>query len=126
MGPVVNRRLTLSRVCREDSIYARMTPAVASGRMVIIRPLRSGKVNISFCTTSVSSPMDRLKRSVYSRTGVRSSTKPHCPKIRRANVSIRVNTSESGGNMSAKPLMRVALQAIFSILYATASRAFSV
>ena len=53
-----------------------MTPAVASGRMVIMRPLRSGKVNISFCTTSVSSPMERLNRSVYSSTGVRSSTKP--------------------------------------------------
>ena len=49
--------------------------AVASGRRVMERSLLSAKVYISFCTTSVSVPMERRKRSVYSRRGVRSSPK---------------------------------------------------
>ena len=40
-------------------------PAVASGRRVSERPLRSGKVYISICTTSVSVPMERLKALGY-------------------------------------------------------------
>ncbi len=44
-------------------------PAVNSGRSVIRSPPRSGKVYISFETTSVVSPIERAKTSVASNTG---------------------------------------------------------
>ncbi|GBU22730.1 hypothetical protein R80B4_02642 [Fibrobacteres bacterium R8-0-B4] len=107
MGPIVKRRLTGSRLNSEASRKARMTPAVASGRNDKERPLRSGKVYISFCTTSVSKPMEREKSSANSSTGVRNSIKPYRENTARAQSCMRVKTSLSGGNISANPLMRV-------------------
>jgi hypothetical protein len=49
-------------------------PAVASGRSVRLSPPRSTKVYISLPTTSVCSPIARLKSSVRSRTGTRISS----------------------------------------------------
>jgi hypothetical protein len=88
-----------------DSMKARSTPAVASGRMVRERPLRSAKVYISFCTTSVSSPMERAKSSVFSRMGTRTSWQPYVAKTWRARFSIRVWTVLSGLKRSEKPLI---------------------
>ena len=73
---MVKNLLTDSRACTAFSIYARITPAVASGRSDMDLPLLSGMLYISFCTTSVSVPMPRQKRSVYSMMGVRSSPNP--------------------------------------------------
>ncbi len=53
----------------------RITPAVPSGRRHSRRPPRS-KTYISFCTTSVVSPSDRVKTASNSTTGVRSSSNP--------------------------------------------------
>ena len=55
------------------SMYARTAEAVPSGRRLTERPSRSSKVYICFSTTSVTSPTERTKSGVYSRTGVRSS-----------------------------------------------------
>ena len=86
-----------------------MTPAVASGRMVTDLSPLSVNVYISFCTTSVSSPMPRAKISVRSRMGVRSSLYPQEPKTRRAVFSIWVKASLSGENRSAKPFILLTL-----------------
>jgi hypothetical protein len=55
-------------------IAARTIPAVASGRSVRLSPLWSLKVYISFSTTSVNSPIARLKRLVCSTMGTRISS----------------------------------------------------
>ncbi len=55
---------------------ARTMPAVASGRNVRLSPPWSVKVYISFSTTSVYSPMARLKSSVCSTIGTRISSYP--------------------------------------------------
>ena len=51
------------------SMALRSVPAVPSGRRVMERPPLSSKVYISFCTTSVVSPTDRLNSSVCSKVG---------------------------------------------------------
>ena len=54
-------------------MIARTTEGVYSGRSVIDRPPLSTKVYISFVTTSDVSPVPRLKSSVGSMMGARSS-----------------------------------------------------
>src|SRR2546421_9462196 len=66
---------------------ARMMPAVASGRSVRLSPPWSVKVYISFSTTSVNSPMARLKSSVCSTTGTRISSYPYSVSSSRALAS---------------------------------------
>jgi hypothetical protein len=56
-----------ARLC---SSAARTTLAVLSGRSVMDRPPLSSNVYISFETTSVASPMPRVKTSVCSKMGV--------------------------------------------------------
>ena len=56
---------------RPCSCTARTQEAVPSGRRVSESPLRSAKVYISFSTMSVTSPMERLNRSVNSTIGMR-------------------------------------------------------
>jgi hypothetical protein len=55
-------------------IAARTIPAVASGRKVRLSPPWSVKLYISFSTTSVNSPIARLKSSVCSTMGTRISS----------------------------------------------------
>ena len=62
-------------------------PAVPSGRRVIERLPLSKKVYISFCTTSVVSPTERLKSSVCSKVGTRISWKPYSRAISIARPS---------------------------------------
>ena len=55
---------------------ARATPAVPSGRRVMLSSPRSVKLYISFDTTSEVSPRVRAKTSVNSKIGVWISLKP--------------------------------------------------
>ena len=57
-----------------ESLTLRTMPAVASGRSVRFSPPCERKLYISLPTTSVNSPMDRLKRAVCSTMGTRISS----------------------------------------------------
>jgi hypothetical protein len=57
-------------LCMPCSTYARMIPAVPSGRSVSPRPPWSSKLNISFWTMSVDWPIPRANSSVSSNAGV--------------------------------------------------------
>ena len=80
-----------------------MTPAVPSGRRVIERPALSLKVYISFCTTSVVSPTERLNSSVCSKVGMRISPKPHSAATSRAVSSRYCHLPLAGGSTSCVP-----------------------
>ena len=81
-----------------------MTPAVASGRRVMLLPARSVNVYISFSTMSVVSPTPRENNSVCSKIGKWISLKPKSLITSEAVLMMYAHFHDSGGKMSRVPL----------------------
>ena len=88
------------------SKYARTADAVFSGRKVKLEPPSSPvvKVYISFCTTSVVSPIPRKNNLVSSKAGVRISLNPYTLQILRIRCSILCQCIICSGKKSCVPL----------------------
>ena len=93
-----------------------MVPEVPSGRSVNSVSL-AFTVYISFWTTSVVSPTERRKRSVFSNVGTLISEKPKLSAISLATFSTVCHLYTSFGRTSSVPFGRLILTAIYKLSF---------